>query len=302
MGLNKFNQWGNTGNGNFLLYQMKPTPLTTQLYGQGNGTYSYVPVVRSGASDKSFKINSTTTLELYTTSSLGAETLVATITYNTYLASSEACAYHMNSTDTCLYVLLRDANTLRLIKVNDTTGVVTTIGSSFTPTTPTNWPDSDTEMTLMEVDSVSGHISLKFNGYSHSIHKTTGAIVTQDVSVTIGGFLAKKVRYVTQDGTCGITDNSVSSLVSEYSLPSTVHATYGHITGYGVPQASFGNIRAGSTADVIRVRLRNYCLVDNDKILNAGFYGDSNAGWKLYQRTEFDKLIKSIAELGAGVI
>lgn len=302
MGLNKFNQWGNTGNGSFLLYRMKPTPLTTQLYGQGDDTFDYVPVVRAGASDKSFKINGDTSLWLYTTSSLGVGTLVANITYNTYLASGVSVAFHMNSSDTCLYVLLRASNTLRLIKVNDTTGAVTTIGSSFTPTTPQNWPTVGAGMCLMEVGGVSGDIEVKKNGHAHSLNKTTGAIVTQDVPIVIGSFLADSVDYVTQDGTVGVTQRLVSSLQSEYSLPTTVHSSYGQVTRYSVAQSNFGIIRAGEAATLAPLTLRNFCLVDNDKVMNASFTGDSTAGWKLYQRTEFDKLIKSIAELGAGVI
>jgi len=303
MGLNKFNQWGSGSSGSFLLHRMKPTPLTTQLYGQGNGTSPYIPVVRSGASDKSFKTNSDTTIELFTTSSLGAETSVANITYTTYLSGGQSVAMHMNSADTCMYILLRVSNSLGFIKVNDTTGVVTTIGASFTPTTPLNWPTIGAGMTLMEVDSGSGHLKITCNGVVHLVNKTTGAIVSQDTPVVIGSFLAKGVYYVTQDGTTGLALTSgVSSLVSEYAVPPTVHSTYGHVAGYALPQSLTGYIRAGEAATVSLLALRNYLLVDNDKVLNASTYTASPAGWKLYPRTEFDKLITSVAELGAGVI
>jgi hypothetical protein len=293
MGLATFRQGSSTGAGGVLLYRMKPLPLVSQIYGwDGTSQQFHVPVVRSGAGTKSFKATANTDIVLYTQSSAGVPATTASISYTTYLTSSTAVAFHMNSADTCLYVLLRAGTSYRAIKIDDSTGVVTTIGSSFTPATTGNWP---TIMTAsMEIDSVSGHLKIICNGFSHSLHKTTGAIVTQDVAVPVGTFLGRKLWYKTQDGTVGVSAEISSN------IPTTIHATYGNISGYSIPSSSANGILSSYES---KLDAANFILVDNDKVINGTLAGNQNtSGVKVYSRTDFDKYIKSIAELGAGVI
>lgn len=302
MGLSRFNQSSSSSNG-ALLYRMKPVPITTQLYGQGvSGSNFNIPVVRSGAGDKSFAATDSAGVNLYTTNSAGVSTATATITYTTYLASSVLVSAHLNSPDQCLYVLVYASPSWRFIKINDSTGVVTTIGSSFTPATPTNWPlAGSTGLATMEVDSVSGHLKVVFNGVYHLINKSTGAIVSQDTAITLGSFLARRVFYATQDSTVGISNDVVTALTGAYSLPSTVHSTYGHITSYPLAIALVGNLGFGDST-AAPLNSTQIILCDTDKVFLASLVGGSQRGVKLFLRTDFDKFIKSIAELGAGVI
>jgi len=305
MGINYFNPQSSGSGGGVLLYRMKPITIPTQLYGQGlTSNTKCVPVIRSGAGDKSFSTLNDTTIDLNTTSSVGVATTTASITYTTYLTSSSAVAFHLNSTDTCLYVLLNAGSSYRLIKISDTTGVVTTIGASFTPATIANWPTVGAGMGTMEVDTGSGNIKVVCNGYSHTLNKTTGAIVTQDVVLVLGSFFPRKVSYTTQDNTCGITATLVSSLSSgEYAFCDLVHSSYGHISGFSLPASLTGLVRAGESAGVAPLlQARQLILVDSDKVFNATLREASSAGVKLYLRSDLDKFIKSLADLGAGVI
>jgi hypothetical protein len=303
MGLVRFNS-GYTSDNGILLHRMKPLPLTYQLYGQGSSGSSFkMPVVRSGAGDKSFANADATGIILYTTSSAGVATATATITYTTYLTSASAVANHMNSADQCLYVLIYASPSWRFVKVNDSTGVVTTIGSAFTPTTPTNWPNTGVGGGgTMEVDQSSGHLKVTFNGVYHLVNKSTGAIVSQDTALSSGSFLAHRVTYVTQDGLIGVSPDFNGSVSSAHTaFPSMVHSTYGHIQAYEIPTASVGvSWGRGGGGGVVLVP-STYILVDNDKVALGGLYA-LNKGVQLVSRTDYDKFIKSAAELGAGVI
>lgn len=300
MGLATFRQGGSSSNGGAILYHMKPLILSSQLYGMGTTNSSSVPVWRSGASDKSFSATSTTGITLYTTASTGVRSSVAAITYTTYLASSNGIAFHLNSTDTCLYALLNAGTSYQLIKISDTTGVVTAIGSSFVPTTDANWNGGGT----LSIDAGSGYLKYTSNGFYHLLNKTTGAIVSQNTAVSLGSYLARNVFYCTQDGSVGVSpDLGCTTFVTGlYYFPNLVSSSYGHIPSMALPSASAGNLTVSSSP--YPLYKPSIVLVDTDKVLISTALIDTSQaiGAKYYTLTDFDKFIKSVADVGAGVI
>jgi hypothetical protein len=255
-------------------------------------------VIRSGVNNKAFQANvSAAQITLLSYTSLGVQSTVATITFTTYLASSTAVAVHLNSTDTCLYVLLYVSGSYQVIKINDTTGVVTAIGSSFTPTTAANWPTGFGTGTTLEIDSGTGHLKVTNNGFTHLINKTTGAIVSQNTVVSLGSFLAASIFYVTQDGSVGIS--SSPSITIQGGLPTVIHNSYGQLSEKIVP-SGFDTLVNSSG------RIQNsLSLIDSDKVCFSTLFTSSAtliAPAVIYPRTEFDKYIKSVADYAAGVI
>ena len=300
MGLIYFNSASNNNsNGGAILYRMKPLVLTSQLYGTGTTNTSSIPVWRSGAGDKSFEASVSTGITLYTTASTGVRTTTAAITYTTYLTSSNGVAFHLNSTDTCLYVLLLAGSSLQLIKINDTTGVVTSIGSSFTPTTVANWAGG-----TLSVDSGSGHLKYVSNGFYHLINKTTGAIVSQNTALSIGSYLARNVFYLTQDNTTGISPDIGTNtlLTGSYYFPNLVSSSYGHISSFALPLATAGALAASNGQTLLPQSVVHMADTDKVCITNSFTNNVSSLGTKYYLLSEFDKYLKSIADVGAGVI
>jgi hypothetical protein len=306
MGLNKFNQWGSGSSGNTLLYRPKISPVTNLLYGGGDKIRS-IPVIRAGVNNKVFLANvSTVEIKLLSYTSLGVESTVATITFTTYLAGSQAVATHLNSADTCLYILLLASSSYQLIKINDTSGAVTAIGSSFTPTTAANWPTGmSTGFAGMQVDVVSGHIQVRYNGYTHLINKTTGAIVSQDTAIILGSYLARGVFYVTQDGTIGLSNSQPQYGIGAESraIPCVISSSYGLSGIRGIPASQDGLILAASeTQYPISQTLH---LVDSDKLCHSILYtstGTNTFTPTMYLRSEFDKYLKSCVDLTSGVL
>lgn len=299
MGLATFRQGSDSSTGGLLpIHKMACVTLPNHIYG-----HSGLPVIRSGIIDKYFNSTTDDSVTLYTLSVVGVATVVATISFNTYLTGGEGAALHLSSADSCLYVLLRNGGDFRLIKIADTTGVVTTIGSSFTPTTAANWPSLSTESGKLEVDTVSGHIKVWGIGYTHLINKTTGAIVSQDTLMTIGAFYPKDVRYITQDGSVGVTKTVAStSPIGYVNYPAMIHSTYGISNPTSKLNTSDFNLPTVS-GDAIRLFISDFILVDTDKV--CGFYLNNSGSFvtssKLYLRSEFDSYLKSVALVILGV-
>lgn len=304
MGLATFRQGSSNSSGGTVLYVPKISPVTNLLYG-GVGKLSALPVVRSGVNNKVFYSLDDISISLLSYSSLGAESTVASITFTTYLTSSNVVAYHLNSANTCLYVLLYESPQYRVIKIDDTTGVVTTIGSAFTPTTAANWPQtSNGRGAGFEVDTVSGHLKVTYNGFTHLINKSTGAIVSQDTAFTLGSFLAKDVFYVTQDGSVGLTNQGqgVSVDPAYRSTFTLISASYGILPYKVVPHA-----QAGLTLPIQSLSAMNsvFSLIDNDKVCLSHIFqsgGSSTSSQIIYSRTEFDKYLKSCVAFSSGTL
>lgn len=304
MGLATFRQGSSSSTGNSPIYTPKLLPVSNLLYG-GNNNLTSIPVIRSGVTDKIFtSAIDDTQIQLNTFSTLGVMGTVATITFTTYLASSHAVAVHLNSADTCLYILLYASSNYQLIKINDTTGVVTAIGSSFTPTTAANWPTgiTGTGKGMMEVDTVSGHIKVTCNGFIHLVNKTTGAIVSQNTVISLGSYLAKVVMYVTQDSSIGISSALINS-PSAYnkSAAGGTHSTYGQYSNKLLPY-SYGGIPTVSDSGVASETFMH--LIDTDKVLIGQLFTSSGSAFippHILTRTEFDKYVKSVANFALGI-
>lgn len=300
MGLVKFNA-DSPANGETLIYRPKALPVTNQVNGFASGS---IPVLRSGVTDKAFDTmgQNAAGILLKTTSSSGAVTTTATISFNTHLTSSKGVAYHLNTADQCLYVLLYTSPNYQLIKIADTTGVVTAIGSSFTPVTAANWPTYGTStLCTIFLDSVSGHIKVVSNGKYHLINKSTGAIVSQDTALTVGASSTHHVFYQTLDGVVGVS-NLVPAISGAYNetliIPNLVHVTYGWSSGF-IYSASLGgrffHRRSPLSPSII-------IMVDEDKILLQDLVNSDSASEGVFVtlRTEFDKYIVSLAEYANG--
>ena len=307
MGTSYFNpQSSGSATGGALLYRMKPLPVTSQLYGTGTTNTSSVPVWRSGAGDKSFDSSASTGITLYTTASSGNRTTTATISYNTYLTGSNAMAYHLNSTDSCLYALLTTATQLQLVKISDTTGTVTSIGSAITPTTMANWNNGTGSgaLAIMTTDIATGYLKITFNGFYHMLNKSTGAVVSQNNVISLGSYLARDVFYLTQDGSTGVSVDYGTTSFSDgrIAFPNTVSSSYGHLSSYGLAGALTGNASWSTSAQCLNAG--SFFTVDTDKICvsNSLTTTTSSVGARYYLISDFDKFVKSVADLAAGVI
>lgn len=304
MGLATFRQGSSSSTGNSPIYTPKLLPVSNLLYG-GNNNLTSIPVIRSGVTDKIFtSAVDDTQIQLNTFSALGVMSTVATITFTTYLASSHAMAVHLNSADTCLYVLLYASSNYQLIKVNDTTGVVTAIGSSFTPTTAANWPTgiTGTGKGLLEVDSVSGHLKITCNGFTHLVNKTTGAIVSQNTVISLGSYLAKAVIYVTQDSSIGVSSALLNyGVASNRSVAGGTHSTYGQYPNKLLP-LSYGGVPTLADSGIATETFMH--LIDTDKVLLGQLFTSSGSAFvppHILTRTEFDKYVKSVANFALGI-
>lgn len=301
MGLNTFNNKG-INVSNVPLYRLLPLSTPNRIYGQGlaTGDYNSLPVVRSGAFDKSFR-PAQNSLELLTTSSLGDSTQTALIIYSTYITTGSVGvgAAYLSTSDSCLYLLLVSSTPQwRVIKVADTTGVVTTIGATFTPTTISNWPSYASGTCTMEIDTSSGHLKVTCAGATHLINKTTGALVTQDTPVVLGAHNTKRVHYVTQDGVVGVGSSTFGGAANSITLPNTVHTTYGNLPSYSLATGAYPSIFTEQPIISPLVMV----LIDTDKVGIIKFSAAPIGNFCMYTRQDIDKYFKSISEIRAGVL
>ena len=103
-----------------------------------------VPVVRSGNKNYftpvAYSLSDPNMARYITLHSTNPVALITTVDLNTITAGGRFLAMALSSLDQCMYVVLQGTDTLiRLIKILDTTGAVTVIGSGFSPDTPSNW-------------------------------------------------------------------------------------------------------------------------------------------------------------------
>lgn len=297
MGINYFNPQSSGSNTLGAVYVPKTITALNQLAPLG------WPVWRSGASDKYFRSTSTwvndTGIELHSYTAT-TDTLIASIGYQTATSSPSSTAgvaYHMNSTDQCLYVLVQyNAGTShwRLIKISDTTGAVTTIGSDFTPTSPQNWPVFGSfQQGCMALDTASGHIKITYNGVYHLLNKSTGAIVTQDAPIpAIGAYYTSGVNYITADGSIGAKGGFV---------PDGTNTT---ITTPSLISSSFGVLKPTVfTHTLCRLPWTSstFHTIDSDKLVAYSTTdGATGTGQKLatiLYRSEWDKVLKSTHDI-----
>lgn len=301
MGLATFRQGGGTtGSSPYPKLNTYVNPYPTNLWG-GNPSfvvncdylfYAY----RSGAANRGLRIISATSVSLMSVGSTGTLTTVANFDPTTYLPNAQALAPEnicYSTTDQCWYIILSYDNPthIRLIKVDDTTGAVTTLGAAFNPTSPNvSWPSATqaSRVSSFYLDNVTGHLKLVCNGFYHLIHKATGAIVSQDTPLTLasGSYNLRGCGYVTQDSTVG--HGAVGVDVAGTVEPK---ATYARFFGTSGLLGTLHIVESQLNFPVQFLQKLNY--IDHDK-LYVGTVANAVASMKVVNISEYDKFIKAV--------
>lgn len=305
-GTSYFNAGGRTSSSNSPFYQIKPLPLLTKTnteYFATNSAYQKqgLDVWRAGAANKNFVLPTLNSLVLRTINSNGTTTTVTTTNSASYTGGSgEYSAFHLNTADQCLYCLIEQNPTYALIKVGDSSGIATAIGSSFTPATPANWPNQyQTDRATMFVNGA-GHIEITYRGFKHQINKSTGAIVTQDVPITIGGFSCIGCDYVTADGLTACSSFTAQGLsldTNTIAIPRVVNVASGIIEMTGLSVSDIFNSRKQtSTTDII-----NMTRVDADKIYVGSMVATTTNAFGYIYSSDYDQFLQSVVDWYVGV-
>lgn len=296
MGYSTFGNRGG-GSGDSPFHKIKRIPLINRT-NVTSDTDARMSVWRSGAANNEFSLLSSSTLNLRSVNSLGVATSIATLDVATYSGSTPTIVgLHLNTAAQCMYVLIRNSiNEFRLIKMDDTTGVHSSVSSLFTPTTPSRWPSStgiaQLGLSQMWVDG-SGHLRIQGGGYYHQLNTTTGSVVTQDTALVIGSYNTQWINYVTADGATGISSFTVSSSVAAgrevVTVSNIVNTSCGH---FGFTTSNFKLLEdINYSNDSLGI-----CTVDNDKLF-LGILGANSLSWKGYiYRSEFDLMLQSIVD------
>lgn len=297
--------FGVTGSQQGVIQRLKPYP-TPNI--QGAVPVGGIPVVRAG--NKNFfqiapattiaDANYRTVLNLYNSN---PSALITATNFTSVIAGAKIYALHLNSTDQCMYVVYKGNDGLiRLSKINDATGVVTHIGSGFTPATPANWGYP------ANLEIISGDLRFTYNGKSHTLDKTTGAVVTQDNVFTLAGYADISANYLSLDNSTyssgGFYIFPVNSAMADSMLqaPRIANPVTGIITEKYIREELilgtnlYGRGTVGGTLHLIHAT-----LVDSDKIC---FYVDvSGVGLPINVtlRSSYDSFISSIVTYWSGL-
>ncbi len=281
-------------------YKLKNIPLLNKTnvekissFNTTNGITN-LPVWRSAVANNYFSFDTGgVNVSLYSVNSAGTSSLITTVLFTTYLTNSNVASAYLSSADQCLYLLLYESPQYRLIKVNDASGAVTTIGAAFTPATANNWP-IDTTFTSI-VDTGSG-LKIYYRGFEHTLNKTTGAIVSQDVAVTLGSYSLVNTNYVTVDGTIAIAPFiSAGAAIGTSSTLffEIISQTSGVIRSLTLEDTSFTDSVVFNNFSSVM----GFLLVDNDKLFLGradGSAGSSQDCFGYVYRSDFDQFLSSV--------
>lgn len=305
MGLNTFN-WSSSNNGNYIFY--KPTPIVVATQTSRFPSSAAVPVVRAGAAGFAFTGVSSSGQSINLINYAG--TVIALHDYTTYVTGARAMCFFLSSADSCIYILIgNSSNSMRLLKIADTTGTITAIGSAFTPITPANWGGWPSISGTLVLNTTSGHLDLTVAGYVHTINKTTGAVVSQNTPISFGSFSGasaassiRAVGYVTSDGVLGVHDSSQGSSSTDARIaPTFTHATYGVIPSRGYHSSLDSIPLCGEYNSAGTLTPSAIIRVDSDKVYVAGLSSGNQFAPCLYSITDIDKYYISQAKWAAGV-
>jgi len=298
-----FNRGAGAGSEDSPFFQLKAIPLTNLTNVPRDDSLEnvfnpFLPVWRSSAANNFFDFGANfVSCNLKSVDSAGSISTVRSTVFDTILTGSEAVALHLNTTDQCLYVLLYESPSYRLIKIHDTTGVATNIGSSFTPSTAANWPKSFNSNSAYMLVDVDGHIRVYHRGFYHQINKSTGAIVTQNTAVTIGGFSLINTIYLSADNTvaAGRFATEGSSTTNNIVLTSLVSLSTGSLNTIKINPYAVTNER------YVGDEIRYLISADSDKL----FFGDVRSGessvpFGYVYRADFDQFLQSVVDWYSG--
>jgi len=299
MGYNIFGNKNSNNNGYSPIYQPK---LVVNPYNTYNSTGSASPSTmrnvlpnwRSGASNLFYNCEGGASAVLETVSSLGVVSTVTSTSFSSILASSvQYPVFTYSSVDQCYYFLLWQGSTKRLCKMNDTTGVLSAIGSSFTPVTSRNWSEfssgADISGGQLLLDPISGHLKYIHNGVYHLMNKTTGAIVSQDNPLITSGIASGIMgcNYLTEDSTLATTPVMNAGSYYTYNICPRMVGTLGTVGGVVMPASVMGYNNQPSVCGTI----------DSDKLV-VSLYPNSVISTQIVPqvvlRSEYDRYLKSI--------
>lgn len=306
-GTSYFNAGGRATSTSSPFYQIKPIPLLTKTNSEYFSTDSTIQkrgldVWRSGAANKNFLLTSSSSLVLRTINSDGNVSTVTTTNSGSYTGGSgEYSIFHLNTADQCLYCLIKQSSVYALIKIGDSSGIATAIGSSFTPATPANWPNIySSDRPTMYVNG-SGHLEITFRGFRHQINKTTGAIVSQDVPVSVGGgYSCIGCDYITSNGQIAASSFQFQNFgvnSQGISIPKITSTASGIIEMVSLSANDIFNTRHYSNVNSIRDSIR----VDSDKIYlgTIGLTSDQNPFGYIYT-SDYDQFLQSVVDWYTG--
>lgn len=255
-----------------------------------------LPVVRAGVVNRAFALPVTSSVltSAITLKNVLTGVTIATINPNTVLATGTGQtwvnAWYYDSTDQALWVIVyNSSNVFQLAKINDTTGAVTPVGPTFTTTTPSNW----TNTTSHFIEKVSGEILLTALGKRLTLNATTGAVMTQDVSVVLNGI---SVVYVSPSGNQALNSNVISNIPYSRDIQiSFVTSSYfwnRKIISY---DQMFSGVNTGTTSS----NAARLIALDSDKIaiLSAGVGAGAIYCWSIYYRSDFDRWLEDLDNL-----
>ena len=262
----------------------------------GNKNY-YTLTLTNEISDAGWR----TVVNLYTTN---PTVLVTATDFTSIAAGAKVYAMWLSSTDQCLYVVYKGTDGLiRLSQINDSTGAVTHIGSGFTPATPSNWANS----ALME--EIGGSLRVSYNGYFHTLNKTTGAVITQDSPFLLSGYASLGATYTSLDNATYATNTlylmplgAATSSDGVVWLPTVANASVGIVSNtYAREEDVFGTTVYGHGVSGGVLRLFQCALVDSDKMC---LYTDLNSvgcPLNIVLRSSYDSFLASIVNYRSGL-
>lgn len=293
-----FNRGTSNNSGSSPFHQLKPIPLlnktNTEYFSTNNQVQKQgIDVWRVGAANNNFILNTSAQVRLRSINSNGTTTTISDTNATSYLASGEYSALHLNTADQCLYCLIENAPNYAVVKINDSSGVATAIGSSFTPATSSNWPDRYADDSPSMFINSSGNLEIIFKGVRHQLNKTTGAIISQDVPIVIGSYSTVGCDYVTADG---------SAASSHFVIPTTTQPLV--VTIQRIVSSSSGVIESTQldVRDLLKSstyfngnRVQKVIMVDLDKLyLGSISVASSGNPFGYIYRSDYDQMLQSI--------
>lgn len=288
----------------FPRFKIFPTPNI-----QGSLPDGAIPVVRSGNKNY-FTVNKTTSIadadfkSVVTLNSTNPTAVILATDLTVITAGAKILGLHLSSANQCLYVLFKGTDlVVRLSKISDTTGAITSIGS-FTPTTAAHW----TVGVVATLEIVGGTLRYIQQGFAATMDITTGALLTEDVAFGLTGFSYTGSNYLTLDGTTysdGLfTATPTGTTAIEdgaLSLPTIVNASVGVVGAHYVDLKSvFGVALLGRGVSSAQTVFLPFILIDNDKVCFTQYISTWGCPLRVVTRTSFDDLLRSIVTWWGG--
>ena len=295
---------GSGSNTLFPRFKIFPTPNI-----QGSLPDGAIPVVRSGNKNY-FTINRTASIadadfkSVVTLNSTNPTAVILSTDLAVIAAGAKILGLHLSSANQCMYVLFKGTDlVVRLSKISDTTGAITSVGS-FTPATAAHW----TVGLLATLEIVGGTLRYIQSGFAATMDITTGALLTEDVAFGLAGFNYVGFNYLTLDGATysdamftATPTGTVSIEDGALSLPIIANANVGIVNSHYVDLKSvFGVALLGRGSSSAQTAFLPFILVDNDKVCFTQYISTWGCPLSVVTRTSFDDLLRSIVTWWGG--